>query len=323
MFQLIYLDFTAPRLDHVGVSGVQEPGRRRISRIAASIPTRCSATRCRGRCRQHNFRARPLTAATFAEVNPEKALAFYKDRFADASDFTFVVRRQRRHADAQAARREVPRVAAVDRAKGDVPRQRRRRRRRASSRRSCARASSRRRTRSSTSPARVSTRRRRGSTMRALIELFQIKLNESLREQLGGAYSPSVGGGCGRFRGRSTRSQVQFNSSPENVEKLTKSVFALIDSLKTQGPTAGRRRQGEGAADPRRARSRSSRTATGWATSWRATRRARTSPACSAPYDAMIKNLTPAQIQEAAKKYFDTTNYARFVLLPENGKTTP
>ena len=39
---------------------------------------------------QHNFRARPLTAATFAEVNPEKALAFYKDRFADASDFTFV-----------------------------------------------------------------------------------------------------------------------------------------------------------------------------------------------------------------------------------------
>ena len=37
----------------------------------------------------------------------------------------------------------------------------------------------------------------------------------------------------------------------------------------------------------------------------------------------MIKSLTPAQIQDAAKKYFDTTNYARFVLLPENGKTTP
>ena len=31
--------------------------------------------------------------------------------------------------------------------------------------------------------------------------------------------------------------EVQFNSSPENVEKLSKSVFALIDSLKTQGPT--------------------------------------------------------------------------------------
>ena len=30
---------------------------------------------------------------------------------------------------------------------------------------------------------------------------------------------------------------VQFNSSPDNVEKLTKSVFATIDSLKTNGPT--------------------------------------------------------------------------------------
>ena len=41
------------------------------------------------------------------------------------------------------------------------------------------------------------------------------------------------------------------------------------------------------------------------------------------PYEQMIKSLTPAQIQEAAKTYFNTANYARFVLLPEGGKTTP
>ena len=41
------------------------------------------------------------------------------------------------------------------------------------------------------------------------------------------------------------------------------------------------------------------------------------------PYDEMLKNLTGAQIQAAAKKYFDVANYARFVLLPETGKTTP
>ena len=35
-------------------------------------------------------RVRCSPAVTFAEVNPEKSLAFYKDRFADASDFTFV-----------------------------------------------------------------------------------------------------------------------------------------------------------------------------------------------------------------------------------------
>ena len=36
-----------------------------------------------------------------------------------------------------------------------------------------------------------------------------------------------------------------------------------------------------------------------------------------ATYDQFIKGLTPKLIQDAAKKYFDTTNYVRFVLLPE------
>jgi predicted Zn-dependent peptidase len=36
----------------------------------------------------------------------------------------------------------------------------------------------------------------------------------------------------------------------------------------------------------------------------------------------MLKNLTAAQLQAAARRYFDTANYARFVLLPET-KTTP
>jgi zinc protease len=39
-----------------------------------------------------------------------------------------------------------------------------------------------------------------------------------------------------------------------------------------------------------------------------------------APYDEMIRKLTPAQIQAAAKQYFNVNNYARFVLLPEQQK---
>jgi len=42
-----------------------------------------------------------------------------------------------------------------------------------------------------------------------------------------------------------------------------------------------------------------------------------------AAYDAMIKNLTPAQIQAAARRYFDTANVAKFVLLPEAGVIKP
>ena len=39
---------------------------------------------------QNHLRARPLTRELVAQMNLDKSLAFYKDRFADASDFTFV-----------------------------------------------------------------------------------------------------------------------------------------------------------------------------------------------------------------------------------------
>jgi hypothetical protein len=42
-----------------------------------------------------------------------------------------------------------------------------------------------------------------------------------------------------------------------------------------------------------------------------------------APYDAMIANLTPAQVQQAARMFFNTNNVARFVLLPEGAKAVP
>src|SRR5205085_1103280 len=39
---------------------------------------------------QNHLRAQPLTAARVDQMNLDQSLAFYRDRFADASDFTFV-----------------------------------------------------------------------------------------------------------------------------------------------------------------------------------------------------------------------------------------
>ena len=39
---------------------------------------------------QNHPRARPLTAASISQMSLDRSMAFYKSRFADASDFTFV-----------------------------------------------------------------------------------------------------------------------------------------------------------------------------------------------------------------------------------------
>jgi len=116
--------------------------------------------------------------------------------------------------------------------------------------------------------------------------------------------------------------QVQFNSAPENVEKLSKTVFALIDSLKSQGPTQADVNKVK--EELTRAHEVEVKQNSFWLANIMGREQAGEDIAgLLGPYDAMIRNLTASQIQDAAKKYFDVNNYARFVLLPANGKTTP
>jgi zinc protease len=156
--------------------------------------------------------------------------------------------------------------------------------------------------------------------IRALNTLVQMRLNETLREKLGGTYSPSVGGGCSNEPRQEYAVQIGYGSSPENVEPLTKATFALLDSLKSTPPSV---------ADVDKVKEqilRSREVETRQNAYWLGNIIARDEAGedlggLTSKYDEMVKALTPAMLQAAAKQYFNTTNYARFVLLPEIPKT--
>jgi zinc protease len=320
LFQLIQLEFTQPRLDTAVFKAITN----QVTPVLAnrgSSPDAVFGDTITVTMRQHNFRARPMTLATWSEVDPQKALAVYKDRFADASDFTFVfvgnvkletlkplvekylatlpsTGRKEMWKDVGGA----PPTGVVEKVvhKGTEPKAN---------------------TLINFTGACVYNPESRFA-MRALTELVQIKLNETLREQLGGTYSPGVDGGCARVPRQQYTIAVQFGSSPENVEKLTKSVFAVIDTLKAQGPSQ---------ADVDKVKEQLLRSRevdikqnAYWAGNIAARDQAGEDIAgLGAPYDEMIKKLTPAQIQAAAKQYFNVSNYARFVLLPEQQAPKP
>ena len=89
LVQLAHLYVTAPRLD----SAAMQAFRNQVAPFLANRgadPSSVFIDTVRVTMTQHSFRARPLTAATFAEVDPARALAFYRDRYADAANFTFV-----------------------------------------------------------------------------------------------------------------------------------------------------------------------------------------------------------------------------------------
>ena len=89
MFQLIYLRFTAPRADPVAFGVLKDQLKVAVAN-QRSMPENVFDEAVSAALTQNHPRAQPLTPARVDQMNLDKSLAFYKDRFADASDFVFV-----------------------------------------------------------------------------------------------------------------------------------------------------------------------------------------------------------------------------------------
>src|SRR5262249_51205196 len=89
LFQLIYLRFTQPRAD-AEVFTVQANQAKTVLANQTAAPEYAFAEALNNILGQNHIRRRMTTPATVDQWNLQKSLAFYKDRFADASDFTFV-----------------------------------------------------------------------------------------------------------------------------------------------------------------------------------------------------------------------------------------
>jgi zinc protease len=89
LFQLIYLSFTEPRVDENVFRVMQDQMRAMLASREAS-PEWALRKTLQSALTQDHPRARPMTAEMVDRMNAQQSLAFYKDRFGDASDFTFV-----------------------------------------------------------------------------------------------------------------------------------------------------------------------------------------------------------------------------------------
>jgi zinc protease len=317
LLQLVHLNFTSPRLDSTAFAAYK-------NRITPALTNRGSDPNqvffdtVNVTMAQNHFRSRPLSVSLLNEVKPDRALAIYKDRFADAGDFTFLFvgnvdpavlkpLAERYLATLPAAgRKENWKDIGMSAPRGVVEK--------------TVRKGSEPKAMTImlfTGPFQYSPENR--FALRVLTDLLQIKLIETLREQLGGTYSPDAGGGGSRIPRAEYSISIQYGSAPENVEKLAQTVLALVDSLKTKGPLP---------ADVEKVREQLVRTrevdlkTNGFWTGNIAGRdqAGEDLGGLLAPYDEMIRKLTPALIQQAARQYLDTKNFAKFVLLPEAPK---
>ncbi|HKF67450.1 MAG TPA: insulinase family protein, partial [Vicinamibacterales bacterium] len=89
MFQLMYLSFTQPRSDPAAFASVSAQAKAYVANESANPDAVFNRT-IEAALGGSNLRRQPETTATIDQWNLAKAMEFYKARFGDASNFTFV-----------------------------------------------------------------------------------------------------------------------------------------------------------------------------------------------------------------------------------------
>lgn len=313
LFQLTYLYFTAPRADSAAFASFQQRARAALANRGAS-PEAAFQDTLQVTLAQHHVRARPLTAQLVDEMSLARSLAVYRDRFADASDFTFVLVGNvsadslRPLAERYLAtlpsthRKEKARDPGISPPTGVVER------------------TVRRGTEPKAQTAVVFTgpiafTRANRYALNSLVDVLDIQLRETLREELGGTYGVQVQGSAEREPKERYAISIGFGSAPDRAEQLTKALFAQLDTLKARGPKA------ETLAKVKEAQRRSRETSlqqNGYWLSQIAFFDANGWPIADIPdADKLISALDARTVQEAARRYLNEENYVRVVLLPE------
>ncbi len=313
MLELVYLYFTAPRLDTSAVTAFLERYKGVLANRNSSPEVAFSDT-LQVTMAQHSLRAQPISSALVDRISLSKSFDFYKERFADASDFTFVFVGNLNPDSVKpqiakwlgslpsTGRKETwrdtrirPPTGVVERVvkKGLEPK---------------ARTAI-----IFTGPFEYTRENRYHLT--ALSELLNIKLREALRENLGGTYGVSVGASASREPIPAYSFSLGFGSAPERLEALTAAALAQIDSVKRTGATPDYLTKVKQAA--LRARETALKQNNYWLSQISSFDQSGWPLATIPDGDKLIMALTSADLQRAASKYLRTDNYVRVSLYPE------
>ncbi len=313
MFQLLHLRFTAPRLEPQAFQSLMSKMKillqNRLSRPGAVFGDRMSEV-----LSQSHPRRRPLSAEVLDELDPEAALEVYKERFADASDFTFIIvgnftpegiaplvrtylgglpatGREETWRDIGVRRPDGVVEFAVE--KGLEPK------------------------------AQVQLlfsgdaewSREDQHQLGSLARVLRIRLRELLREDLGATYGTSVSGGISWRPLERYSFQVSFGCDPAEVDSLVAEVFAEIERLKSEGVEASYVEKVR--ETQRRQREISLKENGFWLGGLKTYYSRDLDPRLILAFDELVDGVTPESVQQTAKRYLNTEHYVLGVLKPE------
>ena len=237
--QLIYSNFTQPRFDVDVIKGfVTNVSNLLESQQKTLTPEKVYNDTLSMILSNYAPRNFPITAERFSKIDAKRAFEIYKERYADASDFTFLFVGNFKNDDIKpmlekylgslpsTRRKETFKDLGIRPPKGKVEKTL---------------------YKGSESKARVTmvwsgdyeATPENETQVEALSEVLEIKLTEKLREEESGVYGVGVSGSVSKIPAKRYSFRIAFQCAPENVEKLVNRTMAEIQKVKVSGAEAG------------------------------------------------------------------------------------
>jgi zinc protease len=314
MFQLVHLYFTSPRRDSTAFASFR-------TRLLAAMENQSADPRSafsdtlQVTLAQHNPRAKPMDIGRIRSWDLDQSIAFYRNRFADASDFTFALVGNFETAEVKPLverwlaslpatdRKETWKDTGVRPPKGIVVKEVRKGIEPKSETRIIF-----------TGPFEYTQESR--YTLASLVAVLDIKLRDILREDMGGTYGVSVSQSSAKAPWERYTVSIGFGSAPDRLAELTRAVFAEIERIQKEGVDA------ETVAKVKEMQRRTHETSLKqngyWISQIIYGAQTGEDPAAFLSYPSVIDGLTAARLQEAARAYLRPDNYVRVSLVPQN-----
>jgi zinc protease len=315
MLQLVYLYFTSPRADTSAFMAYQTRMKELLANRNASPGAAFSDT-IEATLYQHNPRLAPFTSATTAQMNLGTSLAFYRARFANASDFTFVfvgnidtttlkpLIEQYIGGLPSSETHQTWRDVGIDFARGAIHR-------------AVHRGAEPKSNTDIIYSGPLAFSRHSVYELQALEDVLEIRLRQRLREKLGGTYGVNVIASPTQFPRPRYEVAITFGSAPDRVTELVRAARAELDSIKTYGPTA---------ADLEKVRETELReretglTQNGfWLTILHSYLYNKWNLDDILAFKSEIRGLTAAAVRDAARTYLNERNVVQVSLFPQLG----
>ncbi len=311
--QLNYLYFTQPRKDAEIFKGFITQQKGGLEN-RENDPNSVFADTVSAVLGNYNYRRTGPSLAKVEQINLDRAFEIYKERFADAGDFTFVfvgsfdvekikpLLAQYLGGLPAAGRKEEAKDLGINIPAGKIQKT----------------------VYKGTEPKSTVRLVLSGdfdyslenvNQLEALGEILQIKLIERLREAEGGVYSPGAFVNYSKYPTPRYTYAIAFGCGPENVEKLIAASMDEINKIKQSGPQAVDLEKF--IAEERRSTEVQMKENTYWLGYLSQQYQNNEDPKMVLTYLESLKKLNPEGLKAAANQYLNGANFIRLVLEPE------